>query len=288
MERAVNEWLAAGLSAAIADTLGHPFEVLKVRAQISKVPATSLEVFRGIVAREGWLAVIAPGLCASWLCSITYAGARLGMFPVLRDAISERGPSSLASSAVAGATTGGIAATLFHPLDLVRTRLQAQSWSWRGPSIAGVLAEAAAQGTLWRGVSTSLPRAVVLSSVQLTAYEAAKASALGRTERPPAAVAASRESHHLHAVCALFAGCFSQFIVMPIDSVRTQMMTAQDATARRSSAIAVMRAICTDAGVASLWRGAQPAVLRQGALLVPQFVLWERFRVALLPPRQQS
>ena len=288
MERAGREWLAAGVSAGIADTLGHPFEVLKVRAQISQVPATSLELLRGIVAREGWHAVVAPGLFASWLCSITYAGARLGMFPVLRDTISERGLSSLASSAMAGAITGGIACTLFHPLDLARTRLQAQSWSWRGPSVAGVLAQAVTQGTLWRGVSMSFPRAVVLSSVQLTTYEAAKTCSLGRTRQPPTAVVSARENHLSHAVCALFAGCLSQFLVMPIDAVRTQMMTRREATASRRSAVAVARDMCTDAGVASLWRGAPPAILRQGALLVPQFVLWERLRMVLLPATKQT
>ena len=53
-----------------------------------------------------------------------YAGGYLGLFPVIRAALEERGTSPVASLALAGIAGGTFGAVASHPFDTAKTRMQ--------------------------------------------------------------------------------------------------------------------------------------------------------------------
>ena len=111
---------------------------------------------------------------------------------------------------------------------------------------------------LYRGASVTVLRASLLNGAQLASYETLKRS-LGWDEGPA-----------LHFFCGLASGVIAQTVVMPIDTIKSQMMFGNSwkdvyATLRRNRPF-------------NLYRGWAPACAGQGLIMVLQMPLIEEFR----------
>ena len=129
-----------------------------------------------------------PGLVPTWGRSFCFTGLRIGLYPTVRNAVAGPGQdvaaTSLGVKVVAGALTGALGSAVANPVDLVRTRMQAQAG--RATQYASSLAAAHAVlscgglAGLWGGTSATALRAALLSGSQLATYDQTKQLARGR------------------------------------------------------------------------------------------------------------
>ena len=232
----LKEMLAAGPGCAVANGILNGFETTKVKLQlhnnshhrrptsqggsrVSSVPpthraviiysdATMVGVMNQIAREEGIVrGLLTPGLSASLTRSMIYGAYRVGLYPTVRDSVgrflgnddkNSSNGSVIRHRIISGMVTGGLGSMVSCPLDVVRTRMQAdaglivaKSSSCTNPSIpphyygtglrkgkpvryTGMWSalvtiwreEGLVQG-LYRGAGVTIARACVLNGVQL-------------------------------------------------------------------------------------------------------------------------
>ena len=194
--------------------------------------------------------------------------------------------STLADRMLAGMFTGALGSAVSCPLDVVRTRMQADSGSVgrdgkyttglrRGEAVrygtfysalSKITSEEGLRQGLYRGATVTITRAALLNGSQLASYDTMKrnmAVSLGWDEGPA-----------LHVVCSLASGVIAQTVVMPIDTVKSHMMLGHG----WKDMVAVMRKGATHGGLRWFYRGYIPACAGQGSIMVLQMPLIEEMR----------
>jgi Mitochondrial carrier protein len=293
------EMAAAGPGCALANGFLNAFETTKVKLQLQDPirPAyasnTSWGVMQQIVREEGLVrGLITPGLSASLTRSCIYGGYRVGLYSTIRDNLlflqnksySSSNSATAASSGVvavriaSGMITGGIGAMLTCPLDVVRTRMQAdaglinqhgiyETGLRRGHAVRynsmfstflSIWKQEGLAHGIYRGATVTVARASLLNGAQLASYDTLK-KVSGRDEGPI-----------LHLICALASGVIAQTVVMPIDTIKSSMMMGNN----WSDVWKVLRRN----GPFWLYRGYLPACAGQGLIMVLQMPLIEQFR----------
>jgi hypothetical protein len=111
---------------------------------------------------------------------------------------------------------------------------------------------------LYRGASVTVARASLLNGSQLASYDTLK-RCLNWNEGPK-----------LHSLCALISGVVAQTVIMPMDTIKSQMMMGK--TWRD------VAAILENNGPLYLYRGWVPACCGQSLIMVLQMPLIEEFR----------
>lgn len=122
---------------------------------------------------------------------------------------------------------------------------------------------------LWRGTTTSMARAALLSGSQLATYDRGKT--LMKTH------GGWTEGYQLHLCCAALSGLAAQTACMPADTIKTRYM----ASARGGlygSPLSCLRQTIASEGPAGLYRGYLPALARQAPVMVIQMPIVEQIR----------
>ncbi|KAJ9520243.1 hypothetical protein QJQ45_030272, partial [Haematococcus lacustris] len=272
----LTELLTSGISVGCANTatnpLGKSFEapsapmcadVVKVRLQLAsnaaqasgvKPPgmvATGLSVLRNEGVTALW-----SGLGPSLARGFFFGGARLGLYTPIKSAIMG-GNSSSASfelKVLSGSLSGGLAAAVTSPIELVKTRLQvtlrAKIWvrvrhmiaaamcpltitaTAGGPQAAGktpgaqktsmgvIRAVMAADGVagLWKGAMPGLFRSAILTASQCATYDEVKRGVLNYT--------GWSDGTHTHFTSSMIAGLVTTTITNPLDVIKTRMFVS--------------------------------------------------------------
>lgn len=294
------EILAAGLGCAVVDALFNPLEVIKVRLQAlgSTEFARARAVAGDLVRSEGLWGLWSAGLVPTLLRAVFYVGFRIGMYPTVKGIVLARThrdhsqSEPFAVKLLAGSICGGIGATLFNPLDLIRLRMQANSRAYSGIfSAMRLIGSTEGLLGLWRGSKANVLRATMLSGTQLSIYDQTKAilrdKAVGWQEGP-----------QLHMAASLLSGSLAQVVIMPVDALKTHTMLPQPhihqqyqrnagkayvegaaAEAPRPLSLTVAaRRLYQSGGLWAFYRGLAPALLRQG----PSMLLQVNFSVISL------
>ena len=203
---------------------------------------------------------------------------------------------------IASGSVGGIASVLVcHPLDTVRTRLQASalaaSGDARGVAYRGAADVArrtvAEEGVLalYRGMAAPLAAQAVYKAVMFGSF------AVARDAVSPALLgegAAARSPRLSAFLCGCFAGTVNTLVVTPVELVRNRLMLqrrlragaagSSPAATRAYGGVAdVVLAAVREGGVRSLWRGLSSTVLRDGPGVGVWFAAFETTKRALPP-----
>lgn len=281
------EMLAAGTGCATANAMLNGLETTKVKLQLQNAlaptyrPPTMAGVVAQVARQEGIArGLMTPGIAASLVRSMTYGAYRVGLYSTVRSWVSGDREPGLSDRMIAGMFTGGLGSALSCPLDVVRTRMQADS----GSHTAGTYTTGLRQGErvrytsmlqtftkiareegvasgLYRGASVTIARASLLGGSQLASYDSLKRW-LGW-----------EEGAALHATCSLASGVIAQTVIMPIDTVKSHLMLGKDWRTVFDS----MRA----QGPRWFFRGYVPACAGQGMIMVLQMPLVEELRRVL-------
>lgn len=285
------EMAAAGLACALANGSLHGLETTKVKLQLH--PNPSWQVVREIVQKEGILrGLLFPGLTTSITRSLLYGSFRVGLYPMIRDTVAAASDPNNIGQAVlnrlfSGMLTGGIGSLLTCPLDVVRTRLQADAgvicpttrtyatglrkglpvrYEGMRDALIKILSEEGLRSGLYRGSTVTITRAVFLNGSQLASYDTLKrmwAVPWGQTKD-------GEETMMLHVVSAFCSGIIAQTAVMPIDTIKASRMMGE----HWSAILGKVR----KHGPMFLYRGYLPACTGQGIIMVLQMPLVELFR----------
>ena len=248
----LKEIAAAGIGCALVDSLFNPLEVLKVRLQNSSGLSNTSQMVamaataKTIVRCNGYSGLWLPGLFPTILRGIFYVGVRIGTYPtaklLLPNVVPAIEPDSFFNKLIAGAMCGTLGSTLFTPLDVIRIRFQAYKNAYPSTLAAfGIIASnEGGMQSLWRGGFVNILRATSLSGAQLSIYDQLKVLAKGYSSITPTSNCLqstkgvglksfisskiTSEGPLLHATASFASGTVAQFIIMPIDTLKTRIM----------------------------------------------------------------
>ncbi|OMO54098.1 Endoplasmic reticulum-adenine nucleotide transporter [Corchorus capsularis] len=175
---------------ALGSILLSPVELVKIRLQLQNTSYTTLpspaahtgpvNLARNILKTEG-LRGLYRGFTITALRDAPSHGFYFWTYEYMREQLHpgcrKSGQESLRTMLVAGGLAGVASWVCCYPLDVVKTRLQAQSPS--SPKYSGIidcLQKSVKQdgfGVLWRGLGTAVARAFVVNGAIFSAYEIA-------------------------------------------------------------------------------------------------------------------
>ena len=180
---ATERFVAGGMAGAVAQVAVYPLEIAKTRLAVS-APGTYAgltDCLRTIARAEGAPALY-NGLGTSIVGIIPYAGVDLGVNSILKDAASRywtnRGEEPGVSIVLAcGMASSSTAMLLTYPLNLIRTRLQANGMpgapTYEGP--ADCFRQAIRAGGvrgLYQGILPNLLKVLPSTSISYAIYDA--------------------------------------------------------------------------------------------------------------------
>ncbi|KAL6602956.1 hypothetical protein ACP70R_043317 [Stipagrostis hirtigluma subsp. patula] len=178
--------VAGGLAGAVAQTAIYPIDLVKTRLQTysgegGKVPRI------GALSRDIWMhegpRAFYRGLVPSLLGIVPYAGIDLAVYETLKDVsktyiLKDSDPGPLVQLGC-GTVSGALGATCVYPLQVIRTRLQAQQANseaaYRGMSDVfwRTLQHEGISG-FYKGILPNLLKVVPAASITYLVYEAMK------------------------------------------------------------------------------------------------------------------
>lgn len=307
------ELLVSGMSVSGATCCTNPLDVIKTRLQLqqrslSKGPSSLVGTGAALVREEGLLSLW-KGLSPAVARGFVYGGMRLGLYGPCKDlvallaappplhaptastsraagsgnssargsggdsspAAASGGAASFLHKAAAGTLSGGLAAALTSPTELVKTRLQAQGSTARGPLevVRAVVAQEGVAG-LWRGAVPGLVRAALLTASQCATYDEVKRALSSRM--------ALADGLHLHLVASMITGLVTTTVANPADVVKTHMFVGGRAQGSMlGTALSVLRAN----GPMGFMSGWAANYARLGPQTVLIFLINEQLRQAL-------
>lgn len=180
---------------------------------------------RSVIQREGWRALW-KGNGVTILHRLPYSAANFYAYETLNEMWKEHIPAQgpLAFGDVtrrlfAGGTAGLTACVIAYPLDLVRTRLAAQTTQlyYRGiaHAVSTIVREEGIRG-LYRGLGATLLQVGPSLAINYAVYETARSSWLAQTDRTTPTVGISL-------TCGSLAGLASSTATFPLDLVRRRL-----------------------------------------------------------------
>lgn len=164
-----------------------PVELLKIRLQLRRQAEREgpVSVARRIMRTEG-IKGMYRGLTITVLRDAPAHGVYFWTYEYTREQLHpgcrRSGQESLSTMLVAGGLAGVASWVCCYPLDVVKSRLQAQTQPQHGhppPKYRGIIdcfrksVQEEGHGVLWRGLGTAVARAFVVNGAIFTAYEIA-------------------------------------------------------------------------------------------------------------------
>uniref|UniRef100_A0A1D1Z5E5 Putative mitochondrial 2-oxoglutarate/malate carrier protein n=1 Tax=Anthurium amnicola TaxID=1678845 RepID=A0A1D1Z5E5_9ARAE len=239
-----------------------------------------------ILKSEGPAALFS-GVSATVLRQTLYSTTRMGLYDVLKTKWSSPGGGSLPlhRKIAAGLLAGGIGAAVGNPADVAMVRMQAdgrlpaaQRRNYRGVGDAiSRMVRAEGVGSLWRGSSLTVNRAMLVTASQLATYDQVKEAVLES--------GAMADGMGTHVAASFAAGFVAAVASNPVDVVKTRVMNMRvepGATPPYAGALDCALKTVRAEGPAALYKGFVPTVSRQGPFTVVLFVTLEQLR-KLLP-----
>ncbi|KNE67875.1 hypothetical protein AMAG_12592 [Allomyces macrogynus ATCC 38327] len=304
----LREMLAGGMACSVAAAVTNPMDVVKIRMQVQRAEAHEAHLgvsaikYRGfyqsmtkIVAEEGLLGLILPGMAACLIREFSYSGIRFGLYSHVKELYGvgkgNDGDVGLLAKLAAGSTTGAIGSCLANPTDLIKIRQQAEA----GRLVNGIYTTGLRAGHpptyrnlvhavvhigrteglpgLYKGVSATAIRASLLTAGQMASYDHTKY--LLRTK-----YRVMNEGPALHVTASIVAGLCACTMAAPADLIKSRIMADPQHLHYRNVLDCFVQTVKHD-GVRTLFKGWLPSYFRLAPHFIISLPLFEQFRVLL-------
>ncbi|KAL5556539.1 hypothetical protein UlMin_038775 [Ulmus minor] len=238
-----------------------------------------------IVQQEG-VAALFSGVSATVLRQTLYSTTRMGLYDILKQKWTDpnTGNMPLTRKITAGLISGAIGAAVGNPADVAMVRMQADG---RLPaaqrrnyqSVIDAITRMAKQegvGSLWRGSSMTINRAMLVTASQLASYDQIKETILEKK--------VMKDGLGTHVTASFSAGFVAAVASNPVDVIKTRVMNMKvEAGKAPPYAGALDCAVKTvrSEGPFALYKGFIPTISRQGPFTVVLFVTLEQVRKLL-------
>ncbi len=278
------KFLFGGLSGCGATLIVQPLDLIKTRLQLSgegggaRAHKSTLHAISNVVRSEG-LVNLYNGLSAALFRQVTYTTTRMGTFQYLMDRNSSH--TTFLHRIAFGAIAGGVAGVVGNPAEVVLVRMtadgrlpEAQRRNYRHVGDALVrIVRSEGVPALFRGVSATVSRAMLLNAAQLGSYSQAKSFLLAKKMfHDPSSI-------WLHTASGMISGFACTVVSLPVDMAKTrvqQMRPDANGVMPYSSALDCIRKVVRHEGVLALWKGFTPYFLRLGPHTILAFVFLEK------------
>ncbi|KAL3157456.1 hypothetical protein ABBQ32_011922 [Trebouxia sp. C0010 RCD-2024] len=194
-------------------------------------------------------------------------------------AATSRGQNKLAS-VLSGSFSGAVVSVCVQPLDVVRTRLQADAAKGISRSTAGafrVLVKEHGVRGLWRGTSPTVARLAVGVGVHFLALEFIKDAVYNFSSQ-----GAGQKHGQLTPVQAFMSGGISRGIAAavtcPVTVVKTRMEYVSASSIKYKGTVHALRTIAASEGASGLMRGFWPTVLSNAPFSAIYYMLYTDLR----------
>ncbi|KVI08672.1 mitochondrial uncoupling protein 5-like [Cynara cardunculus var. scolymus] len=295
-------FVEGGIASIVAGCSTHPLDLIKVRMQlqgenthhaqlgtnnkVSRPPRVGpIAVGMRIVQQDG-AAALFSGVSATILRQTLYSTTRMGLYDMMKNKWTdpETGNMLLWKKIGAGLIAGGIGACVGNPADVSMVRMQADG---RLPaaerrnykSVVDALSHMAKNegiGSLWRGSSLTVNRAMLVTASQLASYDQIKETILKK--------GLMEDGLGTHVGASFAAGFIASVVTNPIDVIKTRVMNMKvepgKAPPYAGATDCAMKTIKSE-GPMALYKGFIPTISRQGPFTIVLFVTLEQVRKLL-------
>ena len=221
-----------------------------------------LDALRSVVRQEGARALW-KGNGVTIIHRLPYSATNFWTYETVNELWKQHAPTEgpfvfgdVTRRLVAGGTAGLTACTLAYPLDLIRTRLAAQTtqnyYTGIGHALQTIIQDEGAAG-LYRGLGATLAQVGPCLAINYASYETARSAWLKRTDLAAPTVGMSL-------ICGSLAGLVSSTATFPLDLVRRRMQLQGQARSARiyTSYFGAFSSIARTEGLRGLYSGILP------------------------------
>ncbi|KAL1569677.1 Mitochondrial uncoupling protein 5 [Salvia divinorum] len=286
-----------GVASIVAGCSTHPLDLIKVRMQLQGEAAAiqplsfqsaalhmpprmgPISVGLSIIRHDG-AAGLFSGVSATVLRQTLYSTTRMGLYEILKNKWTDPDTNSLplGRKIAAGLIAGGVGAAVGNPADVAMVRMQAdgrlplpQRRNYK--SVVDAISQMSKKegiGSLWRGSSLTVNRAMVVTASQLASYDQFKEMILEQN--------LMRDGLGTHVTASFAAGFVAAVASNPVDVVKTRVMNMKVEAAPYSGALDCAVKMIKAEGPLALYKGFIPTISRQGPFTVVLFVTLEQVR----------
>ncbi|KAL4569281.1 hypothetical protein LXL04_024917 [Taraxacum kok-saghyz] len=287
----VKSFVEGGIASIIAGCSTHPLDLIKVRMQLqgenhSAAGATRpprvgpVGVGMQIIRQDGFRALFS-GVSATMLRQTLYSTTRMGLYDIMKTKWTDpnTGIIPLWQKIGAGLIAGAIGAAVGNPADVAMVRMQADG---RVPaaerrnykSVVDAISQMAKNegiGSLWRGSSLTVNRAMLVTASQLASYDQFKETILNK--------GLMKDGLGTHVTASFGAGFVAAVVTNPVDVIKTRVMNmrvvAGKAPPYKGAVDCALKTIKAE-GPMALYNGFIPTISRQGPFTIVLFVTLEQ------------
>ena len=216
----LNEVGLSGISVGIANICTSPLDMIKVRMQLSKSETNIYKIGTNIIQTEGIFSLwrgIGPSIARGFF----FGGARLGLYTPIKNRISNDLPPNFYQKMLAGSISGGLAAAVTSPIELIKTTLQSKKSNDISKNslqiIRNIINKHGVIG-LWNGAIPGLLRSSLLTASQCAIYDESKNKL--KYYIP--------EGFKLHVLSSMISGLVTTTLTSPLDVIKTNIREKQD------------------------------------------------------------
>ncbi|KAK4417083.1 Mitochondrial uncoupling protein 5 [Sesamum alatum] len=300
-------FLEGGVASIVAGCSTHPLDLIKVRMQLQGEPALQplrpalafhtsaaphihlppprvgpVSVGLRIIQQDG-AAALFSGVSATVLRQTLYSTTRMGLYDILKKKWTDPNTNNmpLMRKITAGLIAGGVGAAVGNPADVAMVRMQAdgrlppaQRRNYK--SVVDAISQMSKNegiGSLWRGSSLTVNRAMLVTASQLASYDQFKEMILERD--------LMKDGLGTHVTASFAAGFVAAVASNPVDVIKTRVMNMKveaGTVAPYSGALDCAMKTIRAEGPMALYKGFIPTISRQGPFTVVLFVTLEQVR----------
>ncbi|KZV53774.1 mitochondrial uncoupling protein 5 [Dorcoceras hygrometricum] len=300
-------FVEGGIASIVAGCSTHPLDLIKVRMQLQGEAPVLQPALAGahhhhihlpppppprvglvsvglrIVQQDGPAALFS-GVSATVLRQTLYSTTRMGLYEIIKKKWSDPNTNNLPlmRKITAGLIAGGIGAAVGNPADVAMVRMQADgrlplSQRRNYKSVVDAISQMTNKegvGSLWRGSSLTVNRAMLVTASQLASYDQCKEMILEKD--------LMKDGLGTHVTASFAAGFVAAVVSNPVDVIKTRVMNMKvEAEAPYCGAIDCAVKTVRAEGAMALYKGFIPTISRQGPFTVVLFVTLEQVRKLL-------
>ncbi|ACO61286.1 mitochondrial carrier family [Micromonas commoda] len=193
--------------------------------------------------------------------------------------------NSFVGNLAASAFSASFAEACTIPLDTAKVRLQLQAGSSGPPKYRGMLGTVATvareegAAALWKGIGPGIHRQVLFGGLRIGLYEPIKDLYVGKDHVGDVPL-------HLKVAAGLTTGAVGITIASPTDLVKVRMQAEgklpEGAPRRYPSAFKAYGIIAKQEGVAALWTGLSPNIMRNAIINAAELASYDQVKSSLL------
>ncbi|KAK9071520.1 hypothetical protein SSX86_010089 [Deinandra increscens subsp. villosa] len=267
-------FVEGGIASIVAGCSTHPLDLIKVRMQL-----------QGENSPDG-AAALFSGVSATVLRQTLYSTTRMGLYDMMKTKWTdpETGNMRLWKKIGAGLIAGGIGAAVGNPADVAMVRMQADgrlpaSQRRNYKSVIDAISQMAKSegiGSLWRGSSLTVNRAMLVTASQLASYDQIKETILEK--------GVMKDGLGTHVTASFAAGFVASVVTNPVDVIKTRVMNMKVEPGKAppyAGAIDCALRTVKSEGPMALYKGFIPTISRQGPFTIVLFVTLEQVRKLL-------